>query len=90
MSISNKKLGEVPVVKYKPYDAENLHLSRDEYVRKNEARKAAELKAAEVYQEEMTKAGIKEPAPKEEKSEEGQEPVKEPKTLKTGRPKKTV
>ena len=89
MAISNKKLGEAPAVKYKPYDEENKHLSYDQYVAKNNARKAAERRAEEVYHEEMTKAGIKEPAPKEERAEE-QETVKEPKTSKTGRPKKTV
>lgn len=88
MPISNKRLGEAPVIKYKPYDAENLHLSRDEYIAKNEARKAAERKADEVYREEMAKAGIKEPEPKAEQPEE--QAVKEPKTSKAGKTKKTV
>lgn len=83
MAISNKRLGEAPVIKYKPYDEENKHLSRDQYIKKNEARKAAELKASEVYREEMAKAGIKEPEPKAEE-------VKEPKTSKSGKQKKTV
>lgn len=87
MAISNKKLGEAPAVKYKPYDEENKHLSYDQYVAKNNARKAAERKAEEVYREEMQKAGIKEPTPKEDQVEE-QESVKEPKTSKVGRPKK--